>query len=147
VAEDIRGTHTYQRASISADAAFRVVYAAAARARELGVAVNIAVVDESGLLKAFQRMDGAAVPAIEIAQDKAYTAAGFGLPTDAWHGRLIAEPALAAGAPARIDRFIVFGGGFPLVVDGVVVGGVGVSGGATGDDMEVAKAGLAALGS
>jgi uncharacterized protein GlcG (DUF336 family) len=139
------GALTYHRVSVTSEAADRVVRAAAARATELGVAVNIAVVDSSGLLKAFRSMDGAPVPTIQIAQDKAYTAAGFGLPTDAWHDRLTAEPALAAGGPARIDRFIVFGGGYPLVVHGAVVGGLGVSGGATEQDMDVATGGLAAL--
>ena len=70
---------TFSKASISTELAHRMIAAAEAKASELGVPMNIAVVDESGVLKAFSRMDGAALLSVQIAQDKAYTAAGFGL--------------------------------------------------------------------
>jgi uncharacterized protein GlcG (DUF336 family) len=97
------------------------------------------------VLKAFSRMDGAALLSVQVAQDKAYTAAGFGIPTDQWHEFIKNDPPLAAGATAGIDRLVVFGGGYPIKVADQVVGGIGVSGGHYSQDMEVAQAGLAAL--
>jgi len=81
-----------------------------------------------------------------VAQDKAYTAVGFGIPSHSWHDFIKDDPPLAAGAPTGIDRLVVFGGGYPIVIDGAVVGGVGVSGGHYSEDMEVAEAALAVLG-
>ena len=75
-------TDVFEKASISTDLAHRVIAAAEAKATEIGVPMNIAVCDESGVLKAFSRMDGAALLSVQIAQDKAYTAIGFGMPTD-----------------------------------------------------------------
>ncbi len=53
---------------------------------------------------------------------------------------------LAAGAAAGIDRLVIFGGGYPIIVEGKIVGGIGVSGGHYKEDMEVAQAGLKAVG-
>lgn len=137
---------TFQKQSISADLARRVITAAEEKAREIGVPMNIAVVDESGVLKAFTRMDGAALLSVQIAQDKAYTAVGFGMPTHGWFDFIKDDPPLAAGAPAGIDRLVIFGGGYPISVDGAVVGAIGVSGGHYTQDQQVAEAGLAVLG-
>jgi uncharacterized protein GlcG (DUF336 family) len=122
-----------------------MIAAAEEKARDLGVAMNIAVVDESGVLKAFSRMDGAALLSVQIAQDKAYTAVGFGMPTHGWFDFIKDDPPLAAGAPSGIDRLVIFGGGYPITVDGAVVGAIGVSGGHYSQDQEVAEAGLAIL--
>jgi uncharacterized protein GlcG (DUF336 family) len=127
------------RRSITADAAQAVVAAARRRAEELGVAVNIAVADDTGQLTAFLRMDGAERPAGEIAQDKAYTAAGFGMPTHEWTDFIKDDPTLVVGAPTGIRRLIVFAGGQPLRVEGSVVGGVGVSGGTPAQDADIAE--------
>jgi uncharacterized protein GlcG (DUF336 family) len=134
-----------QKASVSTELAHRVIAAAEKKAAEIGVPMVIAVCDESGVLKAFSRMDGAALLSVQIAQDKAHTAAGFGMGTDAWHDFIKDDPPLAAGAVGGIDRLVIFGGGYPLVVDEATVGAVGVSGGHYSQDMEVAQAGLAAL--
>jgi uncharacterized protein GlcG (DUF336 family) len=115
------------------------------RAAAMGHAFTIAVVDESGVLKALSRMDGAALISVQIAQDKAYTAAGFGISTDGWHDFIKGDPPLAAGAVGGIDRLVVFGGGYPITVDGQLVGGVGVSGGHYSQDMDIAQAALGAL--
>ena len=109
--------------------------------------MGIAICDEAGVLKAFSRMDGAALFAVQIAQDKAYTAVGFGIPSGGWHDFIKDDPPLAAGAVGGIDRLVVFGGGFPITVGDAIVGAVGVSGGHYSQDMEVAQAGLAAVGS
>jgi len=135
-----------QKASVSSELARRMIMAAEARASEIGVPMVIAVCDESGVLKAFSRMDGAALLSVQIAQDKAHTAAGFGMATDAWHDFIKDDPPLAEGAVGGIDRLIIFGGGYPVVVGEATVGAIGVSGGHYSQDMEVARAGLAVLG-
>jgi uncharacterized protein GlcG (DUF336 family) len=68
------------------------------------------------------------------------------MPTHGWHDFIKDDPPLAAGAPSGIDRLVVFGGGYPIVVAEQIVGGIGVSGGHYSEDMKVAEAALAALG-
>ncbi len=138
---------TFSKASISVELAHRMIAAAEEKARELGVPMNIAIVDESGVLKAFSRMDGAALLSVQIAQDKAYTAVGFGMPTHGWYDFIKDDPPLATGAPTGIDRLVVFGGGYPIRSGDAVIGGIGVSGGHYTQDQQVAEAGLAVLGS
>ena len=137
---------TVSASTISADAAHRMIAAAEARAVGIGVPMCIAVLDIGGNLKAFSRMDGAPLPSSQVAQDKAYTANGFGMPTHEWHDVISGDAPLAAGAPTGIPRLVIFGGGYPIVVDGERVGAIGVSGGHWSQDMDVAQAGLAALG-
>lgn len=132
------------RRTISSEAARHAIEAAEAKAREMGVAMVIAVVDESGMLKAFSRMDGAPLLSIEIAKDKAYTAVAFGIPTHEWFNFIKDDPPLLHGI-TKTPRLIVFGGGYPITENGQVVGGIGVSGGHYSHDMQVAEAGLAAL--
>jgi len=136
---------THSVATISIDAAHRLIAAAEAKAAEMGVPMCIAVCDPGGNLVAFSRMDGAALLSIKIAQDKAFTAVGFGMPTHGWHDFIKDDAPLADGAPSGIDRLIIFGGGYPVSVDGATVGAIGVSGGHYTQDQEVAEAGLAAL--
>jgi uncharacterized protein GlcG (DUF336 family) len=138
---------TFEKSSITSDLAHRIIAAAEAKAHEMGHPFVIAVVDDSGVLKAFSRMDGAALLAVQVAQDKAYTAVGFGIPTDGWHDFIKDDPPLALGAPSGIDRLVVFGGGYPISIGGKLVGGIGVSGGHYSQDMDVAQAGLAAVDS
>jgi uncharacterized protein GlcG (DUF336 family) len=137
---------TFPKASISTELARRMVDAAEAQAKEMGIPFVIAIVDESGVLKAFSRMDGAALLSVQVAQDKAYTAVGFGLSTDGWFDFIKDDAPLSAGATAGIDRLVVFGGGFPIDIDGTRVGAIGVSGAHWSQDMEVAQAGLGVLG-
>lgn len=124
-----------------------VIDAACRKAQEMGVPQNIAVVDGAGHLVAFRRMDGAKFIAIEIALNKAFTAAGARKAT--------ADIASAAqpGAPGygvntqHQGRFTTLAGGLPLTLPatGEVVGGIGVSSGSTAQDAEVAEAGLQAF--
>ena len=137
---------TFDRPSVSAELAKAMIEAAERKAGEMGHPFVTAIVDESGVLKAFSRMDGAALLSVQIAQDKAHTAAGFGMATDAWHDFIKDDPPLAEGAVGGIDRLIIFGGGYPVVVGEATVGAIGVSGGHYSQDMEVARAGLAVLG-
>jgi glc operon protein GlcG len=137
-------TDAMQVRTVTLEAARRAVSACAERAASLGVEVAIAVVDQAGNLKAFARMDGAPLLSSGIAQDKAWTAAAFGLPTHRWWDLVKDEPPLLHGI-VKTDRLIVFGGGVPLTSDGEVVGGIGVSGGSADQDREIAEAGAAVV--
>ncbi len=130
---------------LTSEAAARMVEAAVARARELGVAVNVAVVDRGGHLLAFRRMDGAPTLSVQVAQRKATSAVAFPLPTHRWYGLLEGNPALLQGLPL-ITGLAIFGGGYPVVVDGELAGGIGVSGASEEQDMEIATAALSAVG-
>lgn len=136
---------TFEKKSLTLAAAKSIADAAEKKAEALGLKMVIAVCDESGVLKAFSRMDGAALLSVQVAQDKAYTAVGFGMSTDGWYDFIKDDPPLLTGATGGIDRLVVFGGGYPLTIDGQIVGGIGVSGGHYSQDMEVAQAGVAAL--
>ena len=128
---------------VTLDAAQTVIAAARQQALQIGVPMNIAVVDEGNNLVAFARMDGAWLGSIDIAQGKAYTARAFDMGTDAL------APLSQPGQPlfginaSNSGRLIVFPGGVPLKADGTVVGAVGVSGGAVDQDQQVAEAGEA----
>ena len=97
--------------SISSELAQKMVNAAVAKARELGVAENVAILDDGGNLKAFSRMDGASIPTIEIAQNKAYTAL-FGVSTQDFFNFIQGDPSLLAGIPT-LARVAAWGGGLP----------------------------------
>lgn len=123
----------------------RVIAAALEKAEALSVAVCIAVTDSAGHLLAMARMDRAPLMCIQIAQDKAYSVAAFaGLPTGEWWRMLESEPPLLHGI-VKTDRLVVFGGGVPLVAGGQTIGAVGVSGGSSAQDVQVAEAGAAVL--
>lgn len=138
-------SNSVSKQSISAEAAKTVIAAAEAKAVEIGAPMVIAVVDESGVLKAFSRMDGAPLLSVDIAKDKAYTSVAFGIPTHEWFNFIKDDPPLLHGI-TKTPRLVVFGGGYPLHADGAMIGGIGVSGGHYSQDMQVAAAGAAALG-
>jgi uncharacterized protein GlcG (DUF336 family) len=131
--------------SIDAKTAQAAVEAAAAKAREMGLTMCIAVTDEVGDLKAFHRMDGAPKLSIGISQDKAYTSASYGFPTHGWFDFIKDDPPLLHGI-THTPRLVVFGGGYPVKEKGEMVGAIGISGGHYTQDMECAKAALAAIG-
>ena len=130
--------------SITLEAANLVLDAAQQMAETVRTPMVIAIVDESGVEKAFRRMDGAPLLSVEIARDKAYTAVAFGLPSHAWFDFIKNDPPLLHGI-VKTPRLVVFGGGYPLSVGGQIIGGIGVSGGHYEQDMKVAEAGVAAL--
>ncbi len=136
---------TIVKHSIDAEMAEKAVMAAAKKAVELNLKMCIAISDETGDLKAFRRMDGAPKLSIQISQDKAYTAASFSMATHAWFDFIKDDPPLLHGI-THTPRLVVFGGGFPIVIDGEAIGAVGVSGGHYSQDMECARAALAAIG-
>lgn len=125
--------------------ALRIIAAAHAEAARRSVLVSAAVVDAGGHLIAFGRMDGAEIAGPVLAVDKAYTSVANRIATSelatlaAPGGELFGLHATAGG------RFVIFGGGVPVAVDGRVIGGIGVSGASTADDEACALAGLAAI--
>jgi uncharacterized protein GlcG (DUF336 family) len=131
--------------AIACEAAAAAVQAAVAHAQALGIRINVAVTDPAGLLMAFLRMPGAPLHSIDIAIDKAYTAASFGVPTAQWLELIGDEEALRIGLPHR-PRLVVFGGGLPICEAGVLICGIGVSGGSALQDEDCARAGLSAIG-
>lgn len=123
----------------------RILQGAQVKAREIGVPMCIAVTDESSNLLGFVRMDGAKIPSITIAIDKAYTAAGTRKATHE-----LAEASMPGnpiyGLPSSVGgRMVVIAGGQPIVVDGEVIGAVGVSSGTPAQDLSVAEAGVQAF--
>ncbi len=134
-------TNVIKKHSISFELAQKMVNAAVAKATELGVSENVAILDDGGNLKAFNRMDGASMPTIEIALNKAYTAL-FGVSTVDFFNFIQGDPSLLAGIPT-LPRVAAWGGGFPIKVNGEVVGAIGVSGAPTvQNDIDCASAAL-----
>lgn len=125
--------------------AARVLEAALAQAESMGQKFCIAVTDPCGDPLMTARMDGAPRLAGGIALNKAFTVCGFGgMPTSLWSSVLDRDQSLARGI-VHTDRLIVFGGGVAVTVAGTMVGAIGVSGGTTDADVEVATAGARAL--
>lgn len=121
----------------------RILIAGASRhAVEIGVPMCIAIVDESGQLIAFERMEGGKVTSTTIAIDKAFTAAAAKRATHEY-GAASQPGAPAYGINAAIGgRLMVVGGGLPVMHEGEVVGGIGVSSGTPAQDQAVAQAGI-----
>jgi uncharacterized protein GlcG (DUF336 family) len=119
--------------------------AAAERADEIGVPMCTAVVDDAGVLIAFERMDGGKVSSVSIAIDKAFTAAAARNPTAFYGDESNPKSPTWRIKGTNDGRFNVIGGGLPVVVDGAVVGGVGVSSGTAQQDEDVAQAAVTAL--
>ena len=122
------------------EGAMKILDAAIAKAAEMGTPQCISVVDAGGHLLAFSRMDGAFVLSIDSSLMKAMTAASYGEPTG--H---IPEGVDLKLAIATQGKRVNLPGGLPIVVDGHLVGGIGVGSGAGHEDLEVANAGLAAI--
>ncbi len=120
--------------------ALAVLHAAVAKAEQMEVPQCIAVVDAGGNLLAFARMDGAKVLSQHTATQKAVTAATTRAATGHAPEELALKLTLASGL-----RVTNLKGGLPIVVDGHVVGGIGVGSGTGDQDVEVAKAGVVAL--
>ncbi len=119
-----------------------LIAGASARASEIGVPMCIAITDDSGHLVAFRRMNGGKVTSITLAIDKAFTAAAARKATHEY-GAASQPGAPAYGIASAIGgRLMVVGGGLPVVVDGEVVGGIGVSSGTPDQDRAVAQAGI-----
>ncbi|WP_032402313.1 GlcG/HbpS family heme-binding protein [Rhodococcoides fascians] len=130
--------------NLTLDQAQKIVAAALAKSTEIGSASSVAVLDSGRELLAYARQDGAMLASVEISQNKAYTAVSMKSET-ADLGPAAQPGAAFYGIQQATSRpFITFGGGVPIVVDGEVIGAIGVAGGSADQDVEVAKAGAAA---
>ncbi len=123
------------------EGALKVLNGALAKATELGVPQNITIVDEGGNLLAFVRMDGAKLLSRETSLSKAITAASHRQPSSRLNPKDEMKLSLAAG-----QRLTNLEGGLPIIIDGHVVGAIGVGSGTGAQDVEVGRAGLAAIG-
>jgi uncharacterized protein GlcG (DUF336 family) len=122
-----------------------LIAGARVRADDIGVPMCIAITDESGNLIAFERMDGGKVTSSTIAIDKSFTASAAKKATHEY-GAASQPGAPAYGIATAIGgRLMVVGGGLPVIVDGAVVGGIGVSSGTPAQDQDVAQAGIDAF--
>lgn len=130
--------------SITRECAAQLIAATLTAAQRIGFEPSIAIVDSAGNLKAFERSDKSSYLAINIAIDKAYTAASFGLSTKEW-ATLIEDP--NAAQLAGVPRVTPVAGGFPIIEDGIVIGGIGISGGNWAQDQEAGEEVLGAFAS
>ena len=132
---------TVESKNISLALSNKLLEAALAKGKELGINFSISIVDRVGNLKAFAAMDGAPVLSLEIAQNKAFSAATYNRPTHEWYDRIKDDAPLLHGI-VHTPRLIIFGGGYPIKLNGELIGGIGVSGGHYSHDMQVCEAAL-----
>ena len=128
------------RATLSLPEARQIVETAVAEAESLAVPVTVAVVDESGVLKCFERMDGAALVSVQTAMNKAYAAAAVGMPPDEFFEAIESDSAAVASFATRAGLALI-AGGLPFLVEGQIAGAVGIAGAMTGaEDRRIAEA-------
>jgi len=132
--------------TVSAEGAQRVLAASVAQAHRSDAVATVAVVDAQGHLKAYLRMDGAALIGVELSRQKAWTAVAMGGADTGALATGVSGNAQLLAALTTLPGVALLAGGVPLQVDGVVVGAVGVSGPSGGLDTEIANAGALALG-
>jgi uncharacterized protein GlcG (DUF336 family) len=129
-------------ASLDLADARRIIAAGERKALEMRIPYNIAVADAGGALVAHVRMDGAWLGSVDIAINKAWTARAFDMPTDDL-ARITQSGQQGFGLNTTNDsKVVIFGGGIPIKVDGLVIGAVGASGGSVEQDVTVARAAL-----
>ena len=135
----------YIKRSISLADAQQLIHAAISKATELGLSIAATIVDESGVMKLFARMDGAPLIAVDASRKKAITAVGFGMPTgEPWFNFIKDDAILREGVHGFRD-FMLMGGGVPILSGNQVIGAIGISGGHYSQDQECANAAVASL--
>lgn len=133
------------RSTLSDVASRRLVDAAVTQAAAMSVPVTVVVVDESGVLKAMCRMDGAPLVSVQTAQNKAYAAASIGMAPDEFYAAIQADGAAVASFATR-PGIALIAGGLPVLAEGRVAGAIGIAGAMTGaDDRRIAEAAVAAM--
>ena len=132
--------------SLALEDAKRMLSAAEAKAASLGIPYCVAVVDAGGHLVAFLRQDGALIGSVDLAIDKAATARIFGKRTSDL--ATLAQPGMPLFGiqESNAGKVVIFGGGVPVLLDGMIVGAVGASAGTVEQDIVVAEAAITALG-
>ncbi len=131
---------TAQTLKLTSDGAMKMLQAGIAKAKSMGVPQCISIVDSGGHMLAFIRMDGAFSMSLETSFRKARTAAAYGLPTG--HIEAGIDIKLAIGTDGQR---INLPGGLPVIIDGEIAGAIGVGSGTGAQDLEVAKAAVAAI--
>jgi len=148
ITNNFLGSTPGQRHIINQIQAQRAISVAASKAASISVAENIAIVDPSGSLVAFLKMDNAFPASFDIATKKAKTVAGF---NGAFTSAALYNSSQPGGPFYGIEEtnggLVVFGGGLPIFVDGFFIGAIGVSGGSSDQDVTVATAGVNAISS
>jgi uncharacterized protein GlcG (DUF336 family) len=128
------------RPTLPAEASRRLLDIAISQATAMSTPVTVVTVDESGVLKAMHRMDGAPLVSIQTAMNKAYAAAAIGMPPDDFYAAIESDGAAVASFATRPGLALI-GGGIPIVVDGKVAGAIGVAGAMTAaEDRQIAEA-------
>jgi len=128
------------------DMAKKIIKAAISRAQEIDTLCSVAIVDERGFLVALHRMDHAPIPTVDIARDKAWTAATFRMPSsDIGKFGDPATPGFGFNTQNWNDRLTTIPGGLPIRDGDDIIGGIGVSGGTPEEDVTVCEAALAAV--
>ncbi|MDR7031157.1 uncharacterized protein GlcG (DUF336 family) [Rhizobium rosettiformans] len=107
-------------------------------AQEAGLSISMCIIDEHGNVVLKHRMDGATLISIEMSEGKAYTAAALQAPTDKISELVLPGQPLFTLASVSGGRYVAFGGGLPLPVDGKCIGGLGISGGTSEQDTLIA---------
>lgn len=131
---------------ITHESALRALMAGISKAKEMAQRSSLAIVDMGGNLIAFMRVDDAAFGTVEIAHNKAYTAAALRAPTGNWLDTVQPGAELYGLEKSSGSRpFVVFGGGLPVYDGHTVIGGVGVSGGPVEADEAIAQAMVSVL--
>lgn len=125
--------------SLTEQASLSLLQAAVNKASGLGIKATVSIVDRSGRQLAFIKMAGSFLVSSELAQKKAITAAGMGVDSVDLENMLASAPARVLEGLTKAGDFTVIGGGVPLYWEGVLVGGIGVSGGSEDEDIECAR--------
>jgi len=137
-------TKSIATASINRATAVALIDAAIAAARAIGIPAAVAIVDATGYLRAFERTDDALFLTVDVAIDKAWSSASFGFPTHVWNDYVTNDPKVAP--LAYRPRMVAVGGGYPILEDGKLIGGIGISGGTYQQDQDACVEALLKIG-
>jgi len=135
-----------KRLSITGDAALHIMTKVYERANEMGKAVYIAVTDGTGGLVGLLGHEKCPIMCRQVCQDKAYTAFATRMKTSKWKGYVYSTPEDDRQVMMSQPRFIAASGGAPIMVEGIVAGGIGVSGAGQQEDEDLADYGAALIG-
>ncbi len=124
---------------ITLDAARKMIDACYEKAKGMNIKVAISVTDEHGDLVAFNKMEGSLLVSAELSMNKAWTATALRIPTADFQKYIQPGAPLYGIELSHNQRFVSLAGGLPLKAEGAVVGGIGVSGGSSKDDTEIAQ--------
>ena len=137
-------TKSIATASINRETAVALIDAAVAAARTIGIPAAVARGGAPGDPRAFARTGGAPFLTVDVAIDKAWSSASFGYPTHVWNDYVSNDPKVAP--LAYRPRMVAVGGGYPILEDGKLIGGIGISGGNYQQDQDACVEALTKIG-